>query len=129
MKDMLYILGAAFIFLFATVLLKECGWHGAKAVAVGCVVALFAIAAKSLGEIVSSLWDIGDAYGISDTVSLVVRAVGISYVFGISADICRDMGEGGIGGALDTAGRLELTLLSLPLIREIAEMGVSFIGG
>ena len=129
MKDILATVSAAFIVLFATLILKECGWRGAKLVSTAGLVGLFAISASAIGSLTSEITQIGTGFGISDTAALVVKATGISYIFGIAADICRDMGEGGIGSAVELMGRLELALLALPLIKEAIEMGASFIGG
>ena len=49
----------------------------------------------------------------------LLKAVGIGFVVQISADMCRDAGEGGIAAKLEMAGKAEILVLSLPLIKEL----------
>ena len=129
MSGLIYIPAAAMAALFCAVLLKECGFKGYGLVSTVGIVALFVLTAGKIGELLSEITEIADGFGIGDTATLTVKAVGISYCFGISSDICRNMGENGIASAVDSVGRLELAILSLPLIKQAVEMGVSFING
>ncbi|MBQ8688141.1 MAG: stage III sporulation protein AD [Ruminococcus sp.] len=44
------------------------------------------------------------------------KAVGICYITGIAADICRDSGEQALAPVAELWGRVSLLLLSLPMI-------------
>lgn len=44
------------------------------------------------------------------------KAVGICYITGIAADICRDSGEQALASVAELWGRVSLLLLSLPMI-------------
>ena len=60
--------------------------------------------------------------GKSDTlkyVETILKGLGIVILTQISADICRDSGEGTLAGHIETVGKLELLLLCIPLIGEI----------
>ena len=52
-------------------------------------------------------------------ISVILKALGISWLTAAAADLCRASGEPSLAGWLETAGRVELTLLSLPLMREL----------
>lgn len=129
MSSVLYIPAAAMAALFCTVLLKECGFRGFGLVSTVGIIALFVLTVGKIGELLTEIREIADGFGIADTAALAVKAVGISYCFGIASDICRNMGESGIASAVDSIGRLELALLSLPLIKQAVEMGVGLING
>ena len=46
----------------------------------------------------------------------LLKAVGICYMTGIAADICRDSGEQALASAAELWGRISLVLLTLPMI-------------
>lgn len=52
-------------------------------------------------------------------VETILKGLGIVILTQISADICRDSGEGTLAGHIETVGKLELLLLCIPLIGEI----------
>ena len=52
-------------------------------------------------------------------VETILKGLGIVILTQISADICRDGGEGTLAGHIETVGKLELLLLCIPLIGEI----------
>ncbi len=53
---------------------------------------------------------------------IIVKALGIAYLTHISAQLCRDCGEGSVATLIEGAGRLEIIILSLPLINKIIGM-------
>jgi stage III sporulation protein AD len=55
-------------------------------------------------------------------VSILLRALGITYLTSISADICRSSGEASVAGYIESAGRVELLLLAVPLFSELFEL-------
>ena len=58
--------------------------------------------------------------GLSPAVlSPVVKTVGISILTRISAELCRDAGEGGIASFVETAGAALALCVSVPLLRAV----------
>ncbi|MBE6621887.1 MAG: hypothetical protein E7630_02930 [Ruminococcaceae bacterium] len=55
-----------------------------------------------------------DAYG-----ALMLKALGIGVTVKLAGDLCRSMGEETLAGGLELAGKLEILLLCLPLMREL----------
>ena len=53
---------------------------------------------------------------------------GLGYLFGISADICRELGESGIAKSLEVVGRVEIIAVAVPFWKKIIETGVELIG-
>lgn len=54
----------------------------------------------------------------------LLRALGIAYLTSIAADICRAAGETSIVSYIETAGKLEIIALSLPLIGELLSLAL-----
>ena len=52
----------------------------------------------------------------------LLKAVGICYMTGIAADICRDSGEQALASAAELWGRISLVLLTLPMIDSLLAM-------
>jgi stage III sporulation protein AD len=51
-----------------------------------------------------------------EAASIILRALGIALITKLGADICRDMGTPSVASALELAGKIEIIVLSLPLI-------------
>ena len=61
-----------------------------------------------------------ELFGLSpisgEAASLVLRALGIAILTKLGADFCRDMGTPSVASAVEMAGKIEMLLLSLPLL-------------
>ncbi len=61
--------------------------------------------------------------------SILLRALGLAFLTETAASICRDSGEAGLAGWVETAGKLEILLLAFPLIRTVLDTVASLLGG
>lgn len=75
-----------------------------------------------VGELVREL---GDKTAFPVFFGLLFKAVGISLLCSVAADLCRNMGEGALAGWVEGAGRAAILLLSLPVVRYLTETAVS----
>jgi stage III sporulation protein AD len=61
-----------------------------------------------------------DLFGLSpisgEAATLVMRTLGIAIMTKLGADFCRDLGSASVAATLETAGKIEMILLSLPLL-------------
>lgn len=60
----------------------------------------------------------GGAFSV-EYLSLILKAISIAYITQITSEICRDCDEGALANGIDTIGKIEILVLSLPLIEEI----------
>ena len=58
----------------------------------------------------------------SSYISLAFRALGICYICELCSSSCRDCGETALGSVLDISGRVAISLMCLPLLREFLEV-------
>ena len=65
---------------------------------------------------------------VSEYAELLMGALGVAVLTGVCADICRECREGGIASYVETAGRLEILLLCIPLIRDILASVAELLG-
>jgi stage III sporulation protein AD len=63
-----------------------------------------------------------------ETWPLLLKALGIAFLTETAASLCRDSGEAGLAGWVETAGRLEILLLSFPLIRTVLDAVAALLG-
>ncbi len=60
--------------------------------------------------------------GLSEYGEVVLKALGIAYLTGISAGVCRDFGENNLAASIENVGKIELMLLALPLFEAVLGM-------
>ena len=122
MSEILRISAVALIGVFASAVLSrgESGLSFAVKLAVGITV--FGAVALLMGE--RLLWigeffegTLGESGG--RYVSVMVKSLGIAYVSGISGSICKDLGENVAANGVETAGKLAIVSVGLPLISEL----------
>lgn len=56
---------------------------------------------------------------VSEYTNVILKGAAIAFLVKTCSDVCRDFGEASIGGYIETIGRLELTVLTIPLIEKI----------
>ena len=115
---------AGLVFAFSAVLLKNFSWRGAPVFAVLCFVVLLSVVPSYLGELLSVF---NKFEGAADTTAAILKIIGVGYLFGISAELCRELGESGIASALTLVGRLEIVAISLPFITELIELALGLL--
>lgn len=64
---------------------------------------------------------------LSGAVETLLKVLGVSLLTHISATVCRDSGEGSIASYVELGGKIEIMLLSLPLIKEIVGTALGLI--
>ncbi|MBQ8005470.1 MAG: hypothetical protein IJ303_04070 [Clostridia bacterium] len=109
----------AFVCLAALLCLKSLRENFAPLLRAAAVLLLFGIAASSLTPFVSFSSEAVAKIGAIEYQKTVFKALGIAYLTHITAQVCRDCGEGGLAQGVETAGKFELLLLALPLIKKI----------
>lgn len=58
---------------------------------------------------------------------VALKALGIGYVTGFIADICRDSGQASLASKAELAGKCAIFIISLPLIGAVLDTALSFI--
>ena len=62
-----------------------------------------------------------------ESVEFMLRVLVTAIVTHICATICRDSGEGTIGGYVELGGKIEMIALTLPMIKKIIDLTVEMI--
>ena len=120
--------GIAVLGATVAVLLGELGFKSRRIFSLLVAVILISFVGDGVGAVIGSLTDISKAAGITETFLCALKILFVGYLFGISADICTELGEGGIANALTLVGRVETFLLVLPSLDEILRLGMELVG-
>ena len=110
----------------------ECGGAGRAAAAIsaeyalalGLVVSAVILMALMpvLKETMELLIDIASKSGVSQTLSIIVKSLGIAFVAGIAADICRDAGESAMAAKVELAGKVAILSMAMPMAAQLMEL-------
>ncbi len=74
----------------------------------------------ALSTVLELLDELAQAGGLSQpVVAPVIKTAGIAVVTKITAEICRDAQEGGLAGAVETAGTILALLTAVPLLTAV----------
>lgn len=82
------------------------------------------------GTVMDSVTDLTAATGALDGESwtILLKALGLAFLTETAASVCRDSGEAGLAAWVETAGKLEILLLSFPLIRTVMDTVADLLG-
>ena len=119
MTEVTVVCGVGICTLFAAMLLRELRKDWIPALLLGFAVLTFAF-------VVPKLTDAADFLRDSENPALkpILQALGVTWLTGSAADLCRSAGEAGLAGSIETAGKAELLALSIPLFRELLELSL-----
>ena len=121
------VIGAAIAFSALLFILKSLGWRGASVVGAACVSTLFFAVVMKYGDVISDLRGLCEDYGVGESTAVMIKIIGVSYLFGMCADTCRELGESGIAKTVDVVGRVEIIAIIMPYFKEIIEIGVGLL--
>ena len=115
----LQISGVALLGVTAILLLRELRATAAVPVRLVTALVLLGAAVGLYAPILSRVDALFALSGGAGVVGAVLRAVGIGLICELTAGFCRDLGEGSVAEGVLLFGRLEILLLSLPLLDEL----------
>ena len=121
------LLGEALILAFSAFLLKNLGWRGTPVFVSVAAILFIAEAEETLGYVFTSIEKIGKEAGIEGALSSAIKVLGLGYLFGICADVCRELGESGIAKATEVVGRVEIIAVVIPYFEEIIRVGIGLV--
>ena len=127
MEDFLSIIGALLMLAASVLILKCFGFKGAPVVGAVAMITLSTSLFERLPQFLS-LFEQLRSFVQARYVDSAVRIVGIGYLGGISADLCRELGEGGIAKCVNTVARLEVITIATPYVAEIFASLTELIG-
>ena len=113
--------------VLAVVLKQQRGEYALlTALAGGTVVVLYIL--KSVAAPIEYISARLDGLGVkTEYFAVSLKALGIGYVTGIIADVCRDSGQASLAAKAELAGKCAIFILSVPLITAVLETALRFL--
>ena len=131
MSELLFkVCGIAAIASMLILLVKKWGSDIAVLLKIASSITLAAVCFGAVSPIVSyvkELSTMGETAGIANAAEFMLQVLAVAVVTHAFATICRDCGEGSLGGYVELAGKIEIILLSLPFVKGIIEMTVELL--
>ena len=124
---MLKLCGVAILGAISAMLLGELGFRGRRVLALFVSVALLLAVSDGIGEVMAAIGIIGGGDTVGRVVASATKVIFVGYLFGISADICAELGESGLASTLTLVGRIETFLLVLPEFVEMLRLGMELV--
>lgn len=89
--------------------------------AVGVI--LFLLIINRLGYVIQQFEGLTTKAGVDPFyLQTVFKVIGIAYITGFAAQVCRDSGEGALALKLELAGKVAILILTVPVMTAILQM-------
>ncbi len=124
---MLRVCAAALICSLLCALLDGLGYRSKGLFATLCAIIILSLLGESLSRLFSGITSLADLTGITEAASCALKAIGLGYVFGITADICDSLGEKMISSAVTAIGRIQIFLVAYPYLEKTVALGLKLI--
>lgn len=91
------------------------------------IVVLFLGIAPTIRELIGALNGFSFVEGLSkESISVMLKVFAVLTLGAVTADICRDNGEGALAGVVELSSRLIAVGVSLPVITSVVTVATSF---
>lgn len=124
---MVELVGGAIALAVILLLLRELGARCTAVISVLSMLLLLFHSVARYGNMLESFLPMIDGAMANGALKDMLKVTGMTYLFGISSDVCGELGAQGVAKALDTVGRVEIMLVALPYLKEIIELGAELI--
>ena len=120
MEDVVKLAAAALAAALCAVVVKQHAREVGVALALAAGALLLGAALEAASDAVALVDELGELAGLSPAVlAPLLKTVGIAILTRLTAELCRDAGEGGIAAAVEVAGAAVALAAALPLLRAV----------
>ncbi len=127
--SMITIVGIAVLAAAFSVILKQKNPEYALALSLTAGVLILAMIISAAQPLFDRMHSLLDASGTkADYVQILFKSLGLCFITQIACDACKDLGETAIATKVETAGKIAVLMVSLPLFEEILRIAGQLIG-
>lgn len=123
MTELWTVCGVGICALVCLTVIKELRKEYAPLFLLGFSVVVLAYLVPKIGAAAEFLAECADLAG-GERISVVVRALGVTYLTSTASEICKSAGEASVGNTIELAGRVEILLMCIPLFRELLDLAL-----
>lgn len=122
------ICGAALLVAIVSVVLSELPRGTRLPVKVSGAVLLYGGVLLLIVPLITALRRMTEGYALAPYGELMLKCLGIALLSEIVSDLCRDAGEGTVGGLVEIAAKALILLLALPTVESLLDIVKSLLG-
>ena len=123
----LSICGVALCAVFMILVIKEVRKDHTALLSLAVGILFFGIILVRAGDLMEYIRKLSEAIPNSTYVTVLLKALGITYAAAITQEICKSCGENGIAGYVEAVGKAEIVVICLPLIKELTDTALKYI--
>ena len=120
--NILSVAGTALVGCVAAMAVRRFDASNAMLASLMCAVVISAFCFTRLGAFADFADELRGLGGYGEYFTIMLKGLSIAFLCECACDICRDCGESSIASKVEFAGKVELLLLSLPLLRSVIEL-------
>lgn len=122
MIDVFKITAVGVVGALLSVMLKSYKKELSMAVAVATGLAITAMMIAYMGDVFDAFALLIEKTGINrEYFSIILKVTGIAYISQFAGELCRDAGENAIAVKIETASKIAVMVLTMPVIKEFLE--------
>lgn len=127
MSDSFKICALGIVFAIVCVLIKNYRGEFLIPVRLASIIVIFATVIALISPIIKFLNEIMGQTIPFEYMEIILKTLAIAYMTQISSELCRECGENSIAFGIETVGKIEIVILSLPLISNVISMSREFL--
>lgn len=122
MMDVFKITAVGVVGALLSVILKSYKKELSMAVAVVTGLTITAMMLVYMSDVFDAFSSLIEKTGINqEYFSIILKVTGIAYISQFAAELCRDVGENAIALKIETAAKISVVLLTIPVIKKFLE--------
>lgn len=113
---------AAFVIisLFLIIFLRDTKREFVIILTVACAIILFVTVADDLYSVAQSIYNLSSGMNnVHSYIALMLKILGISLIAQFVSDLCRDAGENALASQTETASKIIILIMTLPLFETV----------
>ncbi|MBE6548230.1 MAG: hypothetical protein E7667_05060 [Ruminococcaceae bacterium] len=119
MSGMFKLLGGIMICVCVAVVMKSAGKDVFDVIKIISGVIVAGMVLLSASPLLEFAFDLAQGSRVNTYLSVMIKSLGIAFLTHICASVCRDCGENTMAGYAELAGKIEMLIISVPLIEEV----------
>ncbi|MBQ3100844.1 MAG: hypothetical protein IJC50_07640 [Clostridia bacterium] len=107
---------------FIGIILKNFSHPIAPFIGTVAIIGILILCIGSLTPLLEFIKTINEIEGFSELYIIMLKALGIALLSETASDICKDCNESSLASKVETAAKISMLILSLPLLNSILEI-------
>ena len=123
----LQICGAGVLAAAVAVILKDAKAPHPEALTGVFAVLVMGRVLMNTGTVISFISRMSQGTAAAEHISTLLKAAGVAFTVEMASELCRGAGEGSIAGYVEMFGKIELIVLTLPVVSELLELSMGLL--